>query len=134
MSTVINQKKKADLSKLVYKLMREHPDKKMYEIINLAASHPAPRFYVSYENARRYVSELERGKELNLKVKHTIDMYKELHRRYVLLRKERREAGVRRINYTLLEEIIDSPAPSFYASSDGLRWLFYRHKKKNNTL
>ena len=50
------------------------------DIIRSVMMKGAPRFYVSYENARRYVSKIERGKPLGLKNKNTILMYQELHR------------------------------------------------------
>lgn len=52
------------------------------DIIRSVMTKGAPRFYVSYENARRYVSKIDRGKPLGLKNKNTILMYEELYRRY----------------------------------------------------
>ncbi len=126
----IKEQKATDFAEVVFKVMREHYEKKMGDVMKIAAAKPAPRFYVSFENARRFVSLLERGEKIPLRQKNTIAMYEELHRRFVALRRYKRQHGVRRANYTLLEEIINQPAPSFYTDAETLRCLFYWHLRR----
>ena len=52
------------------------------EIIKHAAERKAPRFYVTFENARRFVSLLSRKKKLPLINSNKLAMYKEIYRRY----------------------------------------------------
>ena len=94
------------------------------KIIEKAANTKAPRFFVSFENARRFVSMLVRNKRLPLVNKNKVELYKELFRRY---KKQRQEDFTSRvINYTLLEKIIEEPAPSFYLDTETFRCLLYK--------
>ncbi|MBQ5664094.1 MAG: hypothetical protein IIV19_06675, partial [Bacteroidaceae bacterium] len=94
------------------------------KVIEKAASTKAPRFFVSFENARRFVSMLVRNKRLPLVNKNKVELYKELFRRY---KKQRQEDFTSRvINYTLLEKIIEEPAPSFYLDTETFRCLLYK--------
>ena len=72
------------------------------EIIRHAANGNAPRFYVTFENARRFVSLLARKKRLPLINTNKLAMYKEIYRRY---RKRVKECG-ERYKYIILDEII----------------------------
>ena len=58
------------------------------KIIEKAAGKNAPRFFVSFENARRFVSLMVRKKRLPLVNKNKIEMYKELFRRYKNMREK----------------------------------------------
>lgn len=91
------------------------------DVMIIAANSPAPRFYCTFENARRMVSLLDRGKELPIENKNKIRMYEELYRRFV---EARNKTGIK--SFSLLEEIITQPAPSFYISLDAFRPLVYK--------
>lgn len=90
-------------------------------IMIIAANSPAPRFYCTFEQARRIVSLLDRGKELPIENENKIRMYKELHRRFV---EARNKTGIK--SFSLLEEIITQPAPSFYLDFETFRALVYK--------
>ena len=127
----ITEQKASDFTHIVYNLMRkELRDEKMETILREAAKQPAPRFYVSFENARRFVSLLVRGRNIPIVRSSTFAMYEELHRRYIDLKREYRLRGVRCPNYSILREIIDQPAPSFYTDVETLRCLFYKYLRK----
>ena len=104
----------------VYKAMSENPNKKMSELYEIARKMPAPRFYVTFDKARRFVSMLDRGLDLPLKNENKKSMYKELYNR---LKKKR---GDKKGCYTLLEEIITSPAPEFYMDAETFKQVFYK--------
>ena len=107
------------------------PFASLEKIIEKAAATTAPRFFVSFENARRFVSMLVRKKRLPLVNKNKVEMYKELFRRY---KKQRQEDFTSRvINYTLLEKIIEEPAPSFYLDTETFRCLLYKALRERNT-
>ena len=106
------------------------PFASLEKIIEKAAATAAPRFFVSFENARRFVSMLVRKKRLPLVNKNKLEMYKELFRRY---KKQRQEDFTNRvINYTLLEKIIEEPAPSFYLDTETFRCLLYKALRERN--
>lgn len=92
------------------------------EIIRHAANGNAPRFYVTFENARRFVSLLARKKRLPLINTNKLAMYKEIYRRY---RKRVKECG-ERYKYIILDEIIREPAPSFYLDIETFRGIVYK--------
>ena len=93
------------------------------EIARIVSISPAPRFYISYEEARRYVSRMERGKPIPLKNKLRLEQIKELHRRWKLT------GGTR---YVQMEGIIASPAPSFYVSRHRILSIMYKKYIKNS--
>ena len=92
------------------------------EIIRHAANGNAPRFYVTFENARRFVSLLARKKRLPLINTNKLAMYKEIYRRY---KKRVKECG-ERYKYIILDEIIREPAPSFYLDIETFRGIVYK--------
>lgn len=109
---------------------KSDPFVNLEQIIEKAAVAAAPRFFVSFENARRFVSMLVRKKNLPLVNKNKIAMYKELYRRYKKLRQEDAENPV--IHYTALEKIIEEPAPSFYLDTETFRCLLYKALRERN--
>jgi hypothetical protein len=116
-----------DVVNALYKAMSENPDKKLLELFDIARKMEAPRFYVTFDNARRLVSMLDRGLELPLTFESKKRMYQELYSR---LKKKR---GDKKQCYQLLEEIITSPAPEFYMDTETFKQVFYktiRNKRK----
>lgn len=98
------------------------------DIIRSVMTKGAPRFYVSYENARRYVSKIDRGKPLGLKNKNTILMYEELYRRY---KEYKEKTGF--VGYQILAKILQGKAPSYYIDLKTFREIiygYYRLRKK----
>ena len=106
------------------------PFASLEKIIEKASSTAAPLFFVSCENARRFVSMLVRKKSLPLVNKNKVELYKELFRRYKKYRQEDYTNKV--INYTLLEKIIEEPAPSFYLDTETFRCLLYKALRERN--
>lgn len=118
-----------DVVNALYKAMSENLDKKISDLFEIACKMPAPRFYVTFDQARRFVSMLDRGLDLPLKNENKKRMYQELYSR---LKKKR---GDKKGCYTFLEEIITSPAPEFYMDAETFRCMFYRTiriKRKRN--
>ena len=75
-----------DVVNALYKAMSENPDKKILDLFDIARKMEAPRFYVTFDNARRIISMLDRGLELPLTFESKKRMYKELHRRLKMKR------------------------------------------------
>lgn len=94
----------------------------MEEVFKRAAASSAPMFYVSYADARKNVSLIERGKSL-LKNECKKAMYEELHRRW-------KATGAK--DYRVLEDIIEKKAPGFYLAFDSFRCLVYKELRKRN--
>lgn len=97
-----------------YKVLRGQTVGEAFEEL---AKAPAPRFYVSFEEARRNVSRISRGLHPQRANANRIEMYKELCRRWKLTRAK---------GFEVLAAIIQEPAPSFYLSIGRLKSIVYR--------
>lgn len=104
----------------VKKLKSKDKNVTQEEIFNNASKCAAPRFFVTFEIARRLISSMVKNRRLPIKNKNKIEMYKELYRRY--MKQCKGKVG----NYTILESIIEEPAPSFYLDTGSFRGIVYR--------
>ena len=122
----VRDRRKQDVLKCFFESLKEVRKSKPYatqdEVIKHAVKSKAPRFYVTFENARRFVSLLSRKKKLPLINSNKLSMYKEIYRRYMKRVKECSE----RYKYIILEQIIEEPAPSFYLDENTFRGIVYR--------
>lgn len=107
-------------------MRKQSPYVSQEQIIENTIRQGAPRFYTTYENARRFVSLLDRGKNIPLVNSNKIAMYHELFQRYREIKQQKPQL----IGYTILEEIIEQPAPSFYIDIKTLRYIIYKSYKK----
>ena len=112
-----------------YKELRKvKPFATQNEVIEYAAKRKAPRFYVTFENARRFISILARKKKLPIINENKVAMYKEIFRRYMQQVKD----SNKRYKYLILEKIIEEPAPSFYLEEETFRGIIYKTIRKCN--
>jgi len=83
---------------------------------------PSPRFWVSEERAAAVVSAIMRGKPVLKTMRPTKrEMFEEIHRRVVALKKEHPDWHLSRLVF----EVVNSPAPKFYMEpSSALERLF----------
>lgn len=99
---------------------------KMKEIRAAIVNMPASRFWVSEERATIVVSDLLSGRPLPKNMRPTkCEMFLEIYRRVLELRKERPTATV----YDLVSEVINSPAPKFYMRQRTAMDIIYKIKK-----
>ena len=92
-------------------------------IIEKAMTFPAPRFYTTYEMARRHVSMLNRGARILRTNKNKVAMFKAIFERFKELKKDERK------DYSILEQIINEPAPSFFVDKAQFKKIIYRQLK-----
>jgi hypothetical protein len=109
-------------------LRKTKPFATQNEVIETASMSKAPRFYVTFENARRFISLLMRGKPLPIVNENKVKMYKEIYRRY----KTRVKDANARYKYLILESIIEEPAPSFYLDEETFRGIVYKTLRENS--
>lgn len=98
------------------------------DILHTLAVGQAPRFYVTYEIARRIISRMERKLPISVNNKRKKEMYDEIYKRYSDVKKA---TGC--IGYRCLDEIITSPAPSFYVSDMTMQGIIYRSLRRKRT-
>lgn len=122
----VREIRKQDVLNSFFESLKEVRKTKPYatqdEVIKHAVKKKAPRFYVTFENARRFISMLARKKKLPLINSNKLAMYKEIYRRYM----QRMKDESNRYKYVILEQIIEEPAPSFYLDEDTFRGIVYR--------
>lgn len=82
-------------------------------IVNRIFESPAPKYYVSFEEARRHVSKILRNQPLAISNDLTVKTYKDLAEKV-------KEYNIKHnkniISFDCLLDILDSPASSFYLS------------------
>ena len=122
----VREARKQDVVKSFFESIKEvrktKPHATQEEIIRHAANSEAPRFYVTFENARRFISLMSRKKKLPLINSNKLAMYKEIYRRYI----QRVKDCSKRYKYIVLEQIIEEPAPSFYLDEQSFHGIVYR--------
>ena len=109
-----------------FETLKNNPSKRIEEIFRITAKSSAPMFYVTFENARRFISLLMRGKRLPVTNSNKRKMYMEIYRRY----RERVKDSDARYKYLILEDIIKEPAPSFYLNEETIRQIVYTTLRK----
>lgn len=103
---------------------------KTVEVCRKVATSPAPRFYISAEEALRHYSKWKKTGKLNFKKKSTEQMYLLIFKRYeAILERD----GNLTFSYIAMSEALNSEAPCFYMNPD-LAYLFYykamKHKRQ----
>lgn len=96
------------------------------EVVRQVMKHGASRFYVSYEAARRVISQMCRGIKPKVTNRNKMAMYQELFRRYIVYKERYGTSG-----YLILSDIIMQPAPSFYMDVFNMRRIIYRGMRKS---
>lgn len=94
------------------------------DIIKEIMKKPAPRFFISYENARRIVSLMSRGKETRIANKNKRRMYTDLYNAYLEFKSQMNIPG-----FCILKFIIEQEAPSYYVSLFTMRSIVYKSIK-----
>ena len=113
--------KALDIRALAFKLRKENPGITLDKVADRIMSMPAPRFYITFENARRFVSAMVRGTYVPHQNKYRELMYRDLYRKFIEMdAEEKSRKGV----YHILHKILNSEAPSFYVSKDTIKgWI-----------
>lgn len=92
------------------------------EVVNMHTS----RFFVSEERAAIVISAMIRGDKLQSMRPTKREMFEEIYRRAMLLRKKNPEMSV----YDLAFEVVMQPAPKFYMEPGYARGIIFQEKKR----
>ena len=115
------QMKSLAIVEAVHKVMRENPEMPVMDALEVAYSSPAPSFFIGYGLAVKYVAAYDKGRGIKTARPELREKIKELHRRY----KKRMESKHTGWKYTVMREIIEEPAPSFYIAKSSFINNFY---------
>lgn len=94
------------------------------EVIKEIIKKPAPRFFISYENARRIVSLMSRGKAVRIANENKRRMYTDLYNAFMNCKSQMNIPG-----FCILKYIIEQQAPSYYVSLFTMRGIVYKSIK-----
>lgn len=92
------------------------------EVVNM----PAPRFYVSEERAKIVLYWLMRGDSLDKMLPNRREMFQEIYRRVMELRKKQPELTV----FELAIKVVHQPAPKFYLTPDSAKIIILKAKRQ----
>lgn len=130
----VRKMRKNDVTRAFFETMKKvrknNPQATQNDVIEQAVKSEAPRFYVTFENARRYVSLMARKKQIPIVNKNKLEMYKEIYRRYLKRYKESSE----HYRFVILEHIIEEPAPSFYLDEETFKGIVYRTLRERKAI
>ena len=114
-----------DLMRAYYHFLRKSNFIIMPEIFSLISKSPAKRFWVSEERAAIVISAMLSGKPLTPMRENKRQMFDEIYRRFLILRKSRPKDSL----YQLVSEVVNQPAPQFYLTPRTVGEIIYRIKK-----
>ena len=130
----IRKMRKNDVTKTFFETMKKvrqcNPLATQNDVIEEAVKSEATRFYVTFENARRYISLMARKKQLPIVNKNKLEMYKEIYRRYLKRIRETSE----QYRFVILERIIEEPAPSFYLDEETFKGIVYKTLRERRAI
>lgn len=130
----VRKMRKNDVTNVFFETMKkvrkENPLATQNDVIEKAVRSEAPRFYVTFENARRYISLMARKKHIPIVNKNKMEMYKEIYRRYL----KRIQDTSNQYRFVILERIIEEPAPSFYLDEETFKGIVYRTLRERKAI
>ena len=118
------RQRNTDLMRVYRQKLAEAHVVTMPDIFRLVAESPASRFWVSEERAAVVISAMEAGKPMPRMRSNKIEMFQEIHRRYLLMRVSRPQGSL----CELVAEIVNQPAPKFYLTPRTVGEFIYRIK------
>lgn len=126
-SSEIQEALARDLTEAFFKLLRQYPEKKADDVLKMVCLQKAPRFYVSYETARRHLSNLKKGTPISEKNENKKLLYIELYERWKTINGGN---NYEKNSYLCLYDILNSQAPRFYIDFTTARRIIYKHLRK----
>lgn len=124
----IKEQQREDVLDSFYNAMKSIGNRYPYafieEVVKIAVTSKAPRFYTTVEKAKKYISIIEKGRKLPLVNQNKINMYLEIYNRYAVLKTSPYKG------YVVIEDILSQEAPSFYLNERTFREIVYRKLNK----
>ncbi|MGM9694761.1 MAG: hypothetical protein ACI3YC_07115 [Alloprevotella sp.] len=99
------------------------------QIFQMVADSPASRFWVSEKRAAIVVGAMESGKGLPKMRDNKREMFEEIYRRFLLLKRK----FPRKPIFELVSTIVYQPAPKFYLTARTIEEFIYRIRKQQRT-
>ena len=120
------EERNRDLMRAYKEQLASHENKDLQSVLNRVVEMPSKRFWVSEERAAIVISEMMIGKGLKVKGKVKREMYNEIYRRVVELKKSQSGMSV----YDLTFMVVTGPAPKFYLTPGSAKVIIHKVKKQ----
>lgn len=117
----------AELLRAYKNLILVRDNVRLTEIAKTIAMSPCSRFWVSIERAEIVICNMDKGKPLENMIPSRKEMFQEIYRRYLILKKEKPSLTKREI----IGEIINGQAPSFYLTPQSVITILHRVRKED---
>ena len=112
--------KRSAVRDLYFKIKLKQPELTVHQVAEIIEKSPAPKFFCTLERARRVISLLDKGKEVDTSNPNKSEMFMAIHRKWVEYR-ELHEKDGKKLRYTdHLQEVLNSEAPSFFMSHSSI--------------
>lgn len=98
------------------------------DMFGMAAWRKASRFWVSELRAAVVIGAMLRGEDLGDMLPKRREMFEEIYRRVVALRKKRPELSIAHA----VSDVVCSSAPEFYLSDESARTIIYKFRQRKN--
>lgn len=116
----------SDLLRVYFRYLETCKHVSMPDVFKNVVEMPASRFWVSASRAAVVVASIMRGDKLDYMRPNKREMFFEIHRRVVELRRSCSDWSIPK----LIEAVIAQPAPKFYLAPGSARVLILKAKKK----
>lgn len=115
-----------DIIKLKFEIIKKLNNnyKNLNQIVDIIYSSPAPRYYVSYAEARRIVSRIHNKKSIKIKNKERLNMYHSIYDKWYKYITDNNIKSLK-YKYYILDTIINNEAPSFFLSKYRIKEILY---------
>lgn len=120
------EQRNRNLLEVFQKVAAANMDKPLPEIYRLTVMQPAERFWVSEERASIVISSIMKGDKLTKMRPTKKKMYLEIYRRV----KGMREMNPGESLYSLVFDVVNSPAPEFYITPGSAKVIIHKIKHK----
>lgn len=136
--TIIREARKRDVVSCFFSLLKEYPNEKIGDIFKRVEKHPAPRFYVTVENARRFTAVIAKDRKLPLVNRRKREMYFDIYR---LWQKDCNKKGIEPLRPggsfkyfantgNITEDFLERQASSFYLDLETIKGIVYRELRR----
>lgn len=134
----IREARKSDVVSCFFSLLKEYPNEKIGDIFKRVEKHPAPRFYVTVENARRFTAAIAKNRKLQLVNRRKREMYFDVYRLWQedcakkSIEPLRPRGSFKYFANTgnITENFLKRQAPSFYLALETIKEIVYRELRR----
>lgn len=124
--SVYHAERSRDLLRAYFRCLESCSHVSMPDVFRNVVNMPASRFWVSPARASVVVASIMRGDRLHYMRSNKREMFFEIHRRVILLRRTCADWSMPR----LIDAVISQPAPKFYLAPGSARALIFKARKQ----